>query len=168
MTLLTVLVFAFCARHYSYSSRDVDIPGRLMWLLPVLAVPLVYTTHFVPGAKSWWWLIRANIALSIALIVCSGKLVNGFLAPEAGPSVGVYGAFAVFCFGMILAALGNAVAGALILAQNKPAFAEWARHHRVPGSVMTGLAAVPIGMGMASCSGLLLGVYVSISNLINR
>lgn len=40
MALLTAPVFIFCARHSSYSTRDVDILERLMLLLPVIAVPL--------------------------------------------------------------------------------------------------------------------------------
>ena len=51
MALLTVVVFFFCSRHYSYSTRDVDSLERLMWFLPVMAVPLAYATMFVPGAK---------------------------------------------------------------------------------------------------------------------
>ena len=38
MALLTALVFLFCARHYSYSSRDVDILDRLLWLLPFITL----------------------------------------------------------------------------------------------------------------------------------
>lgn len=44
------------------------------------------------------------------------SLVNGFVAPGAGPSAGVCGIFAVLCIGLIFAALANARASALILA----------------------------------------------------
>ncbi|MSU59902.1 MAG: hypothetical protein EXS35_17335 [Pedosphaera sp.] len=93
MTLLTALVFLFCARHYSSSSRDVGILDRLMWLLPFLAVPLAYATLLVPGAKSWWWLGRVNVALAVALRVCANKVMNGLKAPGSGPSAGAFGIF---------------------------------------------------------------------------
>ncbi len=168
MTLLTVLVFFFCARHFSYSSRDVDILERLMWLLPFIAAPLAYATIFVPGAKSWWWLGRANVALPVALLVCANKVANGFTAPGSGPSAGVFGIFAVLCFGLIIAALANAVAGALILAEYKPAVAEWFRARRFIGCLLTALAAIPIGAAMAAGGGVLLGIYVFFSTLFKR
>ncbi len=168
MALFTALVFLFCARHYSYSSRDVDILNRLMWLLPVIAVPLAYATIFVPGAKSWWWLGRVNVAYFVALLVCSNKVVDGFKAPGSGPSVGAYGIFAVLCFGLIFAALANAVAGALILAEHKPAFAEWFRARRFIGCLLTALAAIPIGAAMAAVGGLIVGIHVFFITLFKR
>lgn len=168
MLLLTVVVFLFCSRHYSYSTRDVGILERVMWLLPVVAVPLVYATIFVPGAKSWWWLGRVNVALFVALLVCSNKVVNGFVAPGAGPSAGAFGIFTVICFGVVFAALANAVAGALIIAEHKPAFAEWFRARRFVGSILTAFAAVPIGAAMAFVLAVALGIYVGVSSLFNR
>jgi hypothetical protein len=168
MALLTTAVFLFCARHDSYSSRDVDILEGLMWALPVLAVPLAYATILVPGAKSWWWLGRANLALFVALLVCSTKVVNGFVAPGSGPSAGAFGIFTVLCFGLVFAALANAVAGALIIAEHKPAFAEWFRARRFIGSILTALAAVPIGAAMAFVLSVALSIYVGVSSLFNR
>jgi len=168
MVLLMALVFLFCARHYTYSKRDVSILERLMWLLPVIAVPLAYATIFVPGAKSWWWLGRANVALFVALLICANKVENGLKAPGSGPGAGGMGIFVVLCFGLIFAALANAATGALILAEHKPAFGEWFRTRRVIGSILTALAAVPIGLAMASCVGLLVGVHVFFLTLFKR
>ncbi len=162
MALLTVGVFFFCSRHYSYSTRDVDSLERLMWFLPVMAVPLAYATMFVPGAKSWWWLGRVNVALFVALLVCANKVVNGFVAPGAGPSAGGFGIIAVICFGVFFGALANAVAGALILAENKPAFAEWFRARKFIGCLLTALAA------MAFALGIVLSVFVGVTSLFNR
>lgn len=168
MTLLTALVFLICARHYTYSTRDVDILGRLMWLLPIIAVPLAYATILVPGAKSWWWLGRANIALFVALLVCANKVVNGFKAPGSGPSAGGLGIFAVLCFGLVFAALTNAVTGALILAEHKPAFAEWFRARRFIGCLLTAIAAIPIGAAMAAEGGVIVGIHVFFVTLFKR
>lgn len=168
MAFFTAAVFFFCARHYSYSSRDVDILERVMWLLPFAAVPLVYATIFVPGAKSWWWLGRVNVALFAALIVCGNKVVGGFVAPGAGPSAGAFGIFAVICFGVVFAALANSLSGALIIAESKPAFAEWFRARKVVGSILTALAAVPIGAAMAFVLAVALSVYVGVTSLFNR
>jgi len=168
MALLTAGVFLFCSRHYSYSTRDVVILERLMWFLPVIAVPLAYATILVPGAKSWWWLARVNVALFVALLVCANKVVNGFVAPGAGPSAGAYGIFVVLCFGLVFAALANAFAGALILAEITPAFAEWFRAHRFIGSLLTALAAVPIGAVTVAGVGLLVGIYVFFITVFQR
>jgi hypothetical protein len=168
MALLTAAVFFFCSRHYSYSSRDVDLLERLMWLLPVIAVPLAYATILVPGAKSWWWLGRVNIALFTALLISSTKVVNGFVAPGAGPSAGVYGIFTILCFALIFAALANAGASALILAEHKPAFAEWFRERKMMACLVTALAAIPIGAAMAFTFSLLLGAYVSVTSIFSR
>ena len=168
MALLTVVVFFFCSRHYSYSTRDVDSLEPLMRLLPVIAVPLAYATMFVPGAKSWWWLGRLNGAPFVALLVCANKVVNGFVAPGAGPGAGALGIFAVICFGVVFAALANAVAGALILAENKPAFAEWFRARKFIGCLVTALAAIPIGAAMGIALSIVLSVFVGVTSLFNR
>jgi hypothetical protein len=168
MALLTAAVFLFCSRHGSYSSRDVDSLERLMWALPFLAVPLAYATIFVPGASGWWWLGRVNVALFVALLVSANKVVGGFVAPGAGPSAGAYGIVAVISFGVVFAALANAVVGALILAEARPAFAEWFRAHRFMGSTLTAFAAVPIGAAMTFVLGAALSVYVGVASLFNR
>lgn len=168
MALFIALVFLFCARHYSYNSRDVDILERLMWLLPVMAVPLAYATFLVPGAHSWWWLGRVNVALFVALLVCGNKVVNGFVAPGGGPSAGAYGIFAMLCFGLVFAALANAIVGALILAELKPGLNEWLRAHKFLGGLLTVLAAIPIGAAMAGVFGLMIGVHVFFITLFKR
>lgn len=168
MVLLTAVVFLFCSRHGSYSSRDVELLERLMWVLPVVAVPLAYATIFVPGAKSWWWLGRVNVALFAALIACALKVVAGFGAPGSGPKGQDVGLLVVVCLGLILAAIANAIAGSMILAEHKPAFAEWFRARRVVGSILTGLAAVPIALIMALGGGVLTGVFVFFSTLFKR
>lgn len=168
MALLTAGVYLFCARHGSYSSRDVQLLERLMWLLPVVAVPLAYATIFVPGAKSWWWLGRVNLALFVALIVCALKVVDGFGAPGSGPKGQDVGLLVVVCFGIVFGAIANAVAGSMILAEHKPAFAEWFQARRVLGSILTALAAVPIALVMAFGVGLLGGAFVFVTTLFKR
>ncbi len=165
MILLTALVFLFCARHYSYSSRDVAILNRFLWLIPLLAVALAYATAFVPGAKSWWWLGRVNVSVFVAITVCANKVVDGLVAPGAGPGTGATAIFAVLCFGLVLAALANAFGGAYILAEHKPAFAQWYHAHRFLGYFLTLLAAIPIGAVMLAAGTLVVGIYSSFVTL---
>ncbi len=167
MALLTALIFFLCARYGSYSSRDVDIINNLIWSLPLVTVVLAYATIFVPGARSWWWIPRVNIAVAVALLICVNKLSYAHAAPDSGPRSGME-YVVVLCFGLCLAALANAIAGALILAEHKPAFAAWFRAHRVIGSVLTVLAAVPVGFAMSLGFGLLAGSVVFFSTLFKR
>ena len=88
--------------------------------------------------------------------------------PRAGPGAGAFGIFAVICFGVVFAALANAVAGALILVENKPAFAEWFRARKFIGCLVTALAAIPIGAAMGIALSIVLSVFVGVTSLFNR
>jgi hypothetical protein len=145
LLLLTAAVYGFCARHGSYSSRDVELLERLVWLLPVLAVPLAFSTLLVPGAKSWWWLGRANLALHPCLMLCALRIGDSLGAPGSGPKGGEAAILIVLTFGILFAALASAGSAALILAEQRPAFAEWFRAHRFLGCLGTLVAAVPFG-----------------------
>ena len=168
MALLTAIVFGFCARHGSYSPRDVQLLERLMWLLPVVAVPLAYATLLVPGAKSWWWLGRVNVALVVALLACAVKVTQGFGAPGTGPKGQDVGILVVLCLGLAIGALANAIAGSLILAEHRPAFAAWMGAHRFLGTLLTALAAVPIGAAMGFALGILGGIAFAVIAVFDR
>lgn len=168
LALLTALVFLVCARHSSYSAADVRVLERMMWLLPVVAVPLAYATLLVPGAKSWWWIGRINLAVLVCLTVGALRVVEGFGAPGSGPKGQDAGFIIVISLGVILSALGNAVAGALVLRAENPSFAEWFRLRPVLAPALTVLAAVPLAAAQTVATGLVLGIAGAVYSAFSR
>lgn len=168
LTGFTLLVYRFCARHASYSTRDVTVLERALWLLPFLAVALAYATFLVPGARSWGWLVRVNLALLVALGVGSVRIIDGFKAPGTGPNGGAIGLLVVICLWILVGSLANGVSAAVLLADQKPAFAEWWRNHRILGGLLLVLAAFPIAAAMAFAVGIGTGVYAGISRVLGR
>ncbi len=168
MLFLTILSYLLAARHGSYESRDVAVLERAMWLLPVVAVPLAYSTIFAPGARNWWWLCRANLATYLGLILCSVRIVQGFGAPGTGPKGQEIGVFVVMCLGVVFSSIASTSTGAMILASQKPAFSGWFGAHRFIGILLAALAAVPVAILTTLVGSVLLAAYVGISKAIER
>lgn len=168
MSLLTLAVFAFCAQHGSYSTRDVARLERLAWGLPLIAVPAVFATVFAPANWSWWWLARANLALFAGLSACALRIVGGFGAPGSGPKGQDAGFILILALGVILASVASAVSGAWIQAAHQPAFAAWFRGHRVLGTILVVLAAIPLGAGLMMVVGVTLGAAAAFWSALRR
>jgi hypothetical protein len=166
--VLSVFVFIFCARHGSYSSADVRLLERLIWLLPLLVVPLAFATILLPGSKNWWWLGRVNLAVLVCLLVCAVRIVQGFGAPGSGPKGQDAGLIVVVSLGVVFGAIANAVAGAFILREQNSSFDEWFRMRPVIASVLTALASVPVMIAQTAATGLLLGVGLAIVAAFKR
>jgi hypothetical protein len=142
LVLITAAVFWCCAHLPSGAGRDVEVLGRVVMFLPVLVVPVVFATVLAPGAKTWWRLGRAVIFTFVALAVCAWRIIEEF---GAGPK-GQDGAFIMMLvFALVMVSLGTAITGAMILGDTRPAFAAWFRARRVIGTLLTLLAALPIG-----------------------
>lgn len=140
-----VAVFAICARHSSGEGADVALMERMIWLLPLVAVPLAFATVLAPRAKHWWWLARA-VTFSIVLLGIAGyRIVQGFGSGAKGQDAAL---IIVFVLGVVVVSLATAISGAVILAEVKPAFAAWFRARPVLGSILTLGAAVPIGLAL--------------------
>lgn len=168
LTGLTLVVYWFCARHGSFASRDVTILERALWLLPLVAVALAYATLLVPGARSWSWLVRVNLSLLIGLVVGSIRIIDGFKAPGTGPNGGAIGLLVVICLWILVGSLANGISAAVVLAEHKPAFAEWFRNRRFLGSLLTVLSAVPIAMLMTFVVGIAAGIYAGMDRIYQR
>lgn len=161
MLLVSGWVWWHCRQHPSGEGRDVEILERTLMLLPFCVVPLVFATIFVTGAKNWLWLCRANVALIAGLMPCAYWLVCGFGSGSKGQDVGM---IMVLAFGIILAGIGSTVAGAMILAATKPAFALWFSTHRFFGVLAVAAAAIPISFAMSvgffTLVGLIGGIWI--------
>lgn len=142
LTLGTAVLFWFCARHNSGAGRDVALMERLIWLLPLILTPLAFATVFVPGAKSWWWLGRAAVFSFVAILVCGGRLISGLGPGAKGQDAAL---ILLIVLGAAAVGLATAATGAIVLGAKKPGFAQWFDTHKVLGSVLTLLSAVPIG-----------------------
>ena len=158
LAAITGAVFWFCARHNSGEGRDVLLCERLLMLLPLLMVPAAFATVFFPDAKNWWWLGRAIVATYVLLFVCAARLIAGFGTGAKGQDAAF---IIVLIFGTALIALGTAVAGAMILAETRPAFATWFGARRFLGSFLTVVAALPIGLGLGLVATVLVTVVAS-------
>lgn len=168
MGLLTLIVFVFCRRHSSYSRHDVELLERCMWLLPVVAVLLAYSTILVPGAKSWLWLGRANVALLVAVMTCAMRIVDGFGAPGSGPKGQDVGLLVVLSLSVVFGSLANSITGALILEAQSPKFAGWLQAHRFIGWTLTVLSAVPLGLALGLIVSLALGLVLALISAFQR
>jgi len=157
LAALTAAVFLFAARHMSYSAADVRMMERLVWLLPLVAVPLAFITFQWTGGKSWGWLVRANVAVLICLILCAYRIVDGFGAPGSGPKGQDAGFILMVALGAGFSAIANAVCGSLILRAHYPAVAEWFRSHTIAGPIVTAFAALPILVLQSAATGAVVG-----------
>jgi len=166
--LFTAAVFWFCARHNSYSSEDVRTVERFLWLLPVLAVPLAFATIYAPGAKTWWTLGRANMAVAIALTACTFRVVNALGAPGSGPR-GEEGVFTLMIAGgMTLTAIANAFLGAAILRAARPVVATWFQMHAVAGLSVTVAACLPIFIAQLLIGGVAFFTWALVTTVLKR
>lgn len=145
LAAVTGAVLWFCGRHSSGLGRDVELMEKLIWLLPLLVVPVAFATGFVPGARSWWWLARTLGCVFLALCLCGGRAIDGLGSGSKGQDAAM---IIIFVFGLILVSLGIAVSGAMILCETRPGFAAWFQARRVIASILTLLAAVPVGFAL--------------------
>lgn len=142
LALCSVMVFWFCSRHGSGESRDVVLMERLIWLLPFLLVPVAFATIFSPGAKTWWWLGRAVTSSYAAIFFCGHRIIRGLGSGAKGQDAAF---ILLIVSGTVAIALASTMGGAIILASTKPGFADWFQAHKMLGSFLTVVTAVPVG-----------------------
>ncbi len=165
LALFSAILFWFCARHNSGEGRDLLLMEKLVMLLPLILVPLVFATIFVPGARSWWWLGRAVVLTFVMLLVCGGRLISGFGTGAKGQD-GAF--FMIIMFGAVAIALATAVTGAMILAELKPGFGDWFRARKFLASFLTLLSAVPIGFILGVTVALGFGAFIGFYSAFKR
>jgi hypothetical protein len=163
MLLCTLGVYAICSRLPAGEPDAMRILERMVWLLPPLAVVLVFLTVLVPGNANWLWLARATLVSLVGPSIFVWRIVEGFGSGAKGQDAAFIIAFA---FAAITASVGVSVAGAAILGQRTPAFAEWFRMRPLVGSLLVLASTVPIGIalvvGGSTIGGFLLGIYFAI------
>jgi hypothetical protein len=142
LTLSTICLFWFCARHNSGEGRDVELMERLIWSLPFLLTSLSFSTIAVPGSINGWWLGRAIVFTFIAALICSSRLIDGLGSGPKGQDVAF---ILTIALGATAIAIATATTGAMILANANPSFATWFKAHKVLGVFLTLLSAFPIG-----------------------
>jgi hypothetical protein len=141
LAALTAVVFLFCARHNTASDHDVRLLEKLLMVLPLIVVPIAFATILGPGARNWVWLGRVNVATMLCLSLCAYRLVSGFGSGAKGQDVGF---MLVIGFGIGLSTIANAICGAMVLREQKPAVASWFQMHPVAGHLLTAVATLPI------------------------
>lgn len=163
MLACTLGVYALCARLPTGEPDAIRILERMVWLLPPLAVVLVFLTLLVPGNANWLWLARATVVSLLGPSIFIWRVVEGFGSGAKGQDAAFIVAFVVAA---ITASAGVAIAAAAILGQRSPAFAEWFRMRPLVGSLLVLVSTVPIGialvLGGSLVGGFLLGLYVAI------
>ncbi|MFO1460742.1 MAG: hypothetical protein U1G08_15225 [Verrucomicrobiota bacterium] len=163
LSALLAVIFGFCHRHGSGTGRDVDLAERFLMWLPFLAAPLAFSPLLLPSLRTWWGLGRILLALAVVLSVGSVKLIGAFGTGAKGQDAAF---LMVLIFGTMLASVGTAVGGVVILAAERPAVHDWLRQHRLLGGFLTLLAAVPLGalmmLGTACGFGLIGGLWTSL------
>lgn len=155
---LSVAVFWFCARHNSGEGRDLLLLEKLVMTLPFFVVPLAAATILVPGAKNLLWLGRFVVFTYVMLAICAGRIITGFGTGAKGQDAAF---IMVIVFGTAVIALVTSVAGAMILAETKPAFAGWFRSHRILGTLLTAVSIVPVGVVLGGAATVLIGVLAA-------
>lgn len=165
LAVFSASIFWICARYNSGTGRDVDVMERLVMLLPLLIVPIAFATIFVPGAKTWWWLGRTVVFTYVFMFVCAGRLISGFGMGAKGQDAAF---LMVLMFGTVLIAIGSTVAGAMILAENRPGFAAWFGARKVVASLLTLMAMVPVGFGLGTAATIAVAIVASIWTSFKR
>lgn len=159
----TLLLFRFCARHGDGQPADVDLMEKLVWLLPFVFVPGAFATIWVPGSKSWWWLGRAMITTLAMLVVCGGRIVQGFGSGARGQDAAL---LIILILGSASVALAGAISGTMILIARRPEFGRWFRERPVLGSMLTALTAIPVSILLGLGVMIVFGAFVFGSTLI--
>lgn len=145
MGLATLAVFAFSARYNSYSDADVRVLTRLLLVLPVLLVLLAFFGFYLPTiTRGWGGLVRINIAVQLALIVSSWRIVSGFAAPGSGPAGQDAGFILALALGLGASAIANAIYISALLRAQRPALASWYQEHGVSGVLLTAFTTIPV------------------------
>ncbi len=162
--LASLLLFWFCSRHNSGEGRDTEIMEKSLWIIPFVLTAIAFATILVPGAKNWLWLGRAIGFSYLASFVCGYRVICGFGSGSKGQDVAM---ILIIMLSSVAIALASAISGAMILAAQRPGFANWFQAHPVFGSILTGLAAIPIGIVFGLCatviSTILLSFYCEIT-----
>lgn len=166
--LLLGLVWLVVARLDSSSARDQALLEKLVWLLPLAGTVAVFGSLGWTPTRSWGWLARANAALLILVCLGANRLVSGMSASGSGQSGLGMGLLVAVCLGLVLAGPASTVCGAVILADQQPAFAEWFHRRPVLGSFVVLLAAVPVSVVLATVGALLLGLLGGIITSLQR
>ena len=163
LAVFSALLFWFCARHNSGEGRDVAIMEKLIWASPFIITPIAFATILAPDAKNWWWLGRAIGFTYVAIMVCGYRLVGGLGSGSKGQDVAL---ILLVALGAVAIAIATAITGAMILATTKPGFANWFLAHKILGTFLTALAAIPIGFALGLTAtfvgSILLGLYVEV------
>ncbi len=147
MGLIVGLVWLLCHAATVGDPSVVRWAERGVWLLPLVAVGLTFATLAIPALVdeplSWWRLARSAIASLVGPCIAVWFIVHLF-----GP--GARGQDAAFIITLLVAgiatSLGLAIGGACVLADRHDSVAEWFRTRPVVGSVLTLMAAIPIGV----------------------
>jgi hypothetical protein len=164
LVLFSALLFWFCSRHNSGEGRDIVIMEKLIWAIPLIITPIAFATILAPDAKNWWWLGRAIVFTYIAIMVCGYRLVAGLGSGSKGQDGAL---IMLVVLGSVAIAIATAVIGAMILAATKPGFANWFHAHKILGTFLTALAAIPIGfvlgLTVTFVGAILLGIYAEIT-----
>ncbi len=168
LVLIGAGVFFYCSRHASYSDSDVTSLSHLMWLLPLVMVATVYATLWWPENRTWIWVGRATLALTVALLVCGWRVVSGFGAPGSGPKGQDAGFILMLSLGLGLAAVGNAIAITLILRERRPAWDVWFESHPILGVLLTAVGVVPVFFAQLLAAGMVGGVLSFFHTLLKR
>ncbi|MBX7208245.1 MAG: hypothetical protein K1X78_08055 [Verrucomicrobiaceae bacterium] len=165
MVAVVAWVCWICRQHPSGEGRDVEVLERVLMVLPLVVVPVVFATVFVPGARCWSWLCRANAALFIGTVIFAYKLVSGFGSGAKGQDVGF---FMAVTFVVILSSFGSSVAGAIILAAERPEFARWFHAHKFLGVLATLASALPLGFALAIIVTGVLGIVGGMASALHK
>lgn len=141
LTLATIVLYLFCARHNSGEGRDVAIMEKIVWMLPFLLAPFAFATILAPDAKNWWWLGRAILFTYVATFVCGFRVIDGFGSGSKGQDVAI---ILLVMTGSVAIGISTAITGSMILAATKPGFANWFHAHQILGSFLVALSVIPI------------------------
>ena len=156
LTVITIVIFSICSRHNSGEGKDVELMEKLVMGIAFWLVPLVFLTIFVPGARNWWWLGRASVLTLIMLLVMAGRLIAGFGTGAKGQDAGF---LMVMCFGTVMIAICGAITGAMVLAETKPAFANWFGNHRLLGSLAVAASTIPFAIALGILQMIAIAIY---------
>ncbi len=157
--IAVAVVYGLCALHPNVDGKDVDFLEGMIWLLPPIVVPAVFAT-VLDGTQSLRWLLRPTLASLAALMVSAFRTIQNFGSGARGQDAAL---IVVMTLGVVFVAVALSVSGAVILARQRPAFRDWFRRRRLLGSLLTLMAAIPVGFvvgaGVALGLGFLGGLW---------
>lgn len=123
-------VVALSALYNSYSDADERAAMRLLLILPVLIVSLGVVGFFLPTlTRGWAGAVRINIAVQVALILCSEHIVSGVADPGAGRTGQDVGFIFALALGLGASVIANAVYISVLLRAQRAALGSWYQEH---------------------------------------